>query len=169
MGWRQYEAIAQKYHVPVVVTGFEPLDLLAGVLAAVRQLESGQAIVENQYARMVSREGNLHAQELINEVFEVCDRAWRGIGVIPNSGLRLRDKYAAFDAERIFNVDNLRVAESTDCISGIILQGIKKPVECPHFGKRCTPATPLGATMISSEGACAAYYNYHRYFAVPES
>ena len=162
MGWQQYEPIARKYSVPIIVTGFEPLDLLSGILSAVRQLEAGEAKVENQYARMVSREGNRQAQQQIDDVFEVCDRAWRGIGVIPQSGLRLREKYQAFDAEKRFAVVDLQVAESPDCMSGVILQGLKKPAECPHFGKRCTPSTPLGATMVSSEGACAAYYHYHR-------
>lgn len=162
MGWQQYEPIAQKYAVPIVVTGFEPLDLLSGILSAVKQLEAGEARVENQYARMVSHEGNRPAQRQIDEVFEISDRAWRGIGVIPHSGLRLRKEYQAFNAELRFAVSGLTFSESPDCISGVILQGIKKPSECPHFGKRCTPSTPLGATMVSSEGACAAYYHYHR-------
>jgi hydrogenase expression/formation protein HypD len=169
MGWQQYESIAEQYHVPIVVTGFEPVDLLSGVLVAVKQLESDKAYVDNQYARMVSREGNVHAQVQIAEIFEICDRNWRGIGKIPNSGYRLREKYASFDAEKRFKLADLQIAEPTDCISGIILQGIKKPNECAQFGKRCTPATPLGATMVSSEGACAAYYNYQRYRPVPEN
>ncbi len=168
MGWQQYEAIVTKYHVPIVVTGFEPVDLLSGILSVVKQLESGEARVENQYARMVSREGNLHAQRQIEEIFENCDRTWRGIGVIPQSGLRLRDRYSAFDAERRFGLTEITVAEPSDCIAGVILQGLKKPHECPQFGTRCTPATPLGATMVSSEGACAAYYNYQRFKPVPE-
>lgn len=169
MGWQQYESIAEQYHVPIVVTGFEPVDLLSGILVAVKQLESGNAYVDNQYARMVSREGNRHAQAQIAEIFEICDRNWRGIGKIANSGYRLRERYASFDAERRFQLSDLQIAEPTDCISGVILQGIKKPNECAQFGKRCTPATPLGATMVSSEGACAAYYNYQRYRPVPEN
>lgn len=168
MGWQQYESIAAKYHVPIVVTGFEPVDLLSGVLSVVKQLESAEARVENQYTRMVSREGNLHAQRQINEIFEICDRTWRGIGVIPQSGLRLRDRYSAFDAEHRFGLTEITVAEPSDCISGVILQGLKKPHECPQFGTRCTPSTPLGATMVSSEGACAAYYNYQRFKPAPE-
>lgn len=168
MGWQQYESIVRDYHVPIVVTGFEPVDLLSGILSAIKQLESGQAEIENQYARMVTREGNLHAQRQIEDVFEICDRTWRGIGVIPRSGLKLRDKYATFDAERRFGLTDLVIAEPADCISGIILQGLKKPNECPQFGNRCTPATPLGATMVSSEGACAAYYNYQRFRKLSE-
>jgi hydrogenase expression/formation protein HypD len=162
MGWKQYELISSRFRVPIVVTGFEPLDLLVGILSAVKQLESGQASVDNQYARVVSRDGNLSAQQTIDRVFEVTDRKWRGIGVIPQSGLRLRQEFAAFDAERRFAVDEIEVAEPAECISGLILQGLKKPHECDMFGKRCTPQTPLGATMVSSEGACAAYYSYHR-------
>ena len=162
MGWKQYELISSKFRVPIVVTGFEPLDLLAGILSAVRQLENGQASVDNQYARVVSREGNIAAQETVDRVFEITDRKWRGIGVIPKSGLKLRPEFAAFDAERRFSVNEIEVAEPADCISGLILQGLKKPHECGAFGKRCTPQTPLGATMVSSEGACAAYYSYHR-------
>ena len=169
MGWQQYEPIAQEHRVPIVVTGFEPVDLLSGILAAVRQLETGGGHVENRYARMVSREGNQHAQRQIEEVFEICDRTWRGIGVIPRSGLRLRDAYSRLDAERRFGLTEIHVAEPPGCISGLILQGLKKPHECPEFGTRCTPAAPLGATMVSSEGACAAYYNYQRFTPVPES
>jgi hydrogenase expression/formation protein HypD len=163
MGCKEYEPIAAQFKVPIVVTGFEPIDLLAGILSAVKQLESGQASVENQYARVVSYEGNKPAQEIINRVFEITDRKWRGIGVIPGSGLQLREEYARFDAEEIFNVGSLHVSEPPECISGLILQGLKKPPQCSEFGKKCTPQTPLGATMVSSEGACAAYYSYHRY------
>jgi len=138
--------------VPIIVTGFEPLDLLTGILTAVKQLESGSASVENQYSRVVSREGNLAAQQTVDRVFAIADRKWRGIGVIPLSGLKLRPEYASFDAERIFLVEEIEVAEPADCISGLILQGLKKPHECTAFGKRCTPQTPLGATMVSSEG-----------------
>jgi len=160
MGWTEYEPLAARYRVPVIVTGFEPLDLLEGILMAVRQLEEGRAAVENQYARAVTREGNVEARKMIGRVFEVCDRAWRGIGVIPQSGYRLRDELSAHDAERVFNVASVRSQESAVCISGQILQGHKKPHECPAFGTQCTPLTPLGATMVSAEGACAAYYNY---------
>jgi hydrogenase expression/formation protein HypD len=163
MGYWEYEPLAARYGVPIVVTGFEPLDLARGLLLAVRQLEQGQAEVENGYERVVRREGNLAAQQIIREVFEPCDRAWRGIGVIPMSGYRLREPYAQFDAERRFaDIGVIESQESAVCISGLVLQGVKKPHECPAFGKECTPRTPLGATMVSSEGACAAYYRYGR-------
>ena len=152
----------RKYHVPIVVTGFEPLDILQGVLMCIQQLETGRAEVENQYSRAVRQEGNRPAQQLIREVFQVVPRKWRGIGEIPQSGLGLRDAYAAFDAERKFGVAGLRVEEPTECLSGLVLQGKIKPHECPAFGTRCTPEHPLGATMVSSEGACAAYYRYRR-------
>lgn len=160
MGYTEYEPLAQKYRVPFVVTGFEPLDIIQGVYMAVKQLEEGRAEVENQYTRAVTREGNAHAIALIREVFEVVPRKWRGIGEIPASGLGLRAAYAAFDAEKRFGVANYTAQESSECISGLILQGAKKPHECPAFGTRCTPEHPLGATMVSSEGACAAYYRY---------
>ena len=162
MGWEEYIPIAVKYQVPIVVTGFEPLDILQGVLMCIQQLESGRAEVENQYSRAVCREGNRPAQQLIHEVFQVVPRKWRGIGEIAQSGLGLRDAYAAFDAERRFGVAGLRVEESTECLSGLVLQGKLKPHECLAFGTRCTPEHPLGATMVSSEGACAAYYRYRR-------
>ncbi len=162
MGWRQYEPIAEKYHVPVVVTGFEPVDLLSGILSAITQLETAEARVENQYPRVVKREGNIPAQETVDRVFEVTDRAWRGIGVIPKSGMRLRPEYSQFDAEKRFDLGEISVSESPECIAGLVLQGLKKPFECGAFGGKCTPLTPLGATMVSSEGACAAYYAYHR-------
>ncbi len=163
MGYWEYEPLAITYSVPIVVTGFEPLDLARGVLMAVRQLEEGRAEVENAYERSVRREGNLAAQRLIREVFEPCDRSWRGIGVIPMSGYRLRQAYARFDAERRFaDVGAIESRESEICISGLVLQGVKKPHECPAFGVQCTPRTPLGATMVSSEGACAAYFKYGR-------
>lgn len=162
MGYWEYEPLAAKYKVPIVVTGFEPLDLANGILAAVRQLEQGRAEVENAYPRAVRREGNQPAQKIIADVFEVCDRKWRGIGEIPESGWRLREAFRAFDAEHRFQVSDLRVSESPQCISGLILQGRKKPNECAAFGKACTPTRPLGATMVSSEGACAAYYRYGR-------
>ncbi|MEJ5251652.1 MAG: hydrogenase formation protein HypD [Armatimonadota bacterium] len=162
MGYTEYEPIAKRYHVPIVVTGFEPLDILQGVYMCVKQLEEGRAEVENQYARSVRREGNRPAQELIREVFEVVPRKWRGIGEIPQSGLGLREPYREFDAERRFALTTGDVEESSECISGLILQGVKKPPECPAFGTRCTPEHPLGATMVSSEGACAAYFKYRR-------
>jgi hydrogenase expression/formation protein HypD len=162
MGYTEYEPIARKYHVPIVVTGFEPLDLLQGVYLCVKQLEDGRAEVENQYARAVRRDGNTRAQDLVREVFRIVPRKWRGVGEIPQSGLALREPFAAFDAETRFGVSALAADEPAECISGLILQGLKKPHECPAFGGRCTPEHPLGATMVSSEGACAAYYRYRR-------
>jgi hydrogenase expression/formation protein HypD len=162
MGWTEYEPLAERYRVPIVITGFEPLDLLEGILMTIRQLESGSAVVENQYSRAVTREGNTEARAMIGRVFEVCDRAWRGIGVIRGSGYRLREEFQAYDAERIFQVESVRAEEPAICISGQILQGHKKPHECPAFAAACTPQTPLGATMVSAEGACAAYYSYGR-------
>jgi hydrogenase expression/formation protein HypD len=159
-GFRDYEAVAAKYHVPIVVTGFEPVDILEGILMCVRQLESGRVEVENQYGRVVCREGNAPAQQTVAEVFEVSERTWRGIGEIPSSGLRLRKDYARFDAEQRFNIDIGHVSEPPECISGLVLQGVKKPFDCPAFGRTCTPDHPLGAPMVSSEGACAAYYLY---------
>jgi hydrogenase expression/formation protein HypD len=163
MGWSEYDPLAERYQVPMVVTGFEPLDLLEGILMAVRQLEHGQAVVENQYVRAVSREGNVEARKMIGRVFEICDRAWRGIGVIPLSGYRLRDEFRDYDAERIFDVRSVQAREPEVCISGLVLQGHKKPHDCPAFGTQCTPQNPLGATMVSAEGACAAYFNYGRH------
>jgi hydrogenase expression/formation protein HypD len=145
-----------------VVTGFEPLDILQGIFMCIHQLEKGRAEVENQYSRSVRREGNIPAQKLIREVFCVTPRKWRGIGEIAQSGLRLQEKYADFDAEKRFGIADLSADEPTECISGLILQGIKKPYECTEFGIACTPEHPLGATMVSSEGACAAYYQYRR-------
>ena len=162
MGYEEYFPVAEKYRVPIVVTGFEPLDILQGVLMTVQQLESGRAEVENQYTRAVRREGNVPAQTLVREVFEVVPRKWRGIGEIPRSGLGLRAAYAAFDAEKKFGLTGRRVDESPDCRSGLVLQGRLKPHECPAFGTQCNPEHPLGATMVSSEGACAAYYRYRR-------
>jgi hydrogenase expression/formation protein HypD len=163
MGTREYQALADRYRVPIVVTGFEPLDLLDGIHRAVRQLEAGRATVENQYARTVAPEGNRPARELIFDVFEVCDRKWRGVGAIPKSGYKLRHEYRAHDAEKLFEVDAIDTAEPAACISGLILRGLRKPGDCPAFGKQCTPQHPLGATMVSAEGACAAYYQYGRY------
>jgi hydrogenase expression/formation protein HypD len=162
MGYTEYEPIALKYRVPIVVTGFEPLDLLQGVYLCVKQLEEGRAEVENQYARAVQRHGNSRAQDLIRQVFRVTARKWRGVGEIPHSGLALQERFARFDAETRFDVTGMAAEEPPECISGLILQGLKKPHECPAFGGRCTPEHPLGATMVSSEGACAAYYRYRR-------
>jgi hydrogenase expression/formation protein HypD len=162
MGYEEYLPIARNYRVPIVVTGFEPVDILQGIHLTVRQLEEGRAEVENQYVRSVRKEGNIPARKLIAEVFEVSDRKWRGIGEIPRSGYRLAPGYTAFDAERIFEVTDIRAQESPLCVAGTILQGLKKPHECSAFGKQCNPEHPLGAPMVSSEGACAAYYHYGR-------
>jgi hydrogenase expression/formation protein HypD len=163
MGSTEYEPISERYKVPIVITGFEPLDLLEGVLRTVEQLEAAKAEVQNQYGRAVRREGNPASRRLIEDVFEVCDRKWRGVGIIPRSGFQLRHEYREFDAERLFEVDDIETQESSLCISGQVLKGLAKPHECPAFGKECTPFTPLGATMVSSEGACAAYYAYGRH------
>ncbi|MGI0493681.1 hydrogenase formation protein HypD [Alkalinema pantanalense CENA528] len=174
MGYEEYDPIADRYHVPIVVTGFEPLDIMQGIYHCVQQLEAGTAQVENQYARSVQRTGNLTAQSAMQQVFEVCDRSWRGLGTIPNSGLRLKPSYANFDAVQRFALPPLSLSSNTlenlkenteenpnsDCISGLILQGLQKPYQCSAFGTRCTPEHPLGAPMVSSEGACAAYYHY---------
>jgi hydrogenase expression/formation protein HypD len=162
MGFEEYVPLAKKFRVPIVVTGFEPLDILQGILLVVRQLETGRAEVENQYSRSVRREGNQAAQDLIRKVFKIVPRKWRGVGEIPQSGLGLNDVYAALDAEKKFDLADRRVEEPAECIAGLILQGLKKPHECPVFGARCTPEYPLGATMVSSEGACAAYHRYRR-------
>jgi hydrogenase expression/formation protein HypD len=160
MGYWEYPAISERYGVPIVVTGFEPLDVVQGILALVRQLEAGKAEVQNAYGRAVTFDGNQPAQAVINRVFTLRDRKWRGIGEIPLSGWGLRDDFAAFDAERRFALDAIHTEESPLCISGLILQGLKRPYDCPAFGVQCTPEQPLGATMVSSEGACAAYYHY---------
>jgi hydrogenase expression/formation protein HypD len=162
MGYREYEPIAARYRIPIVVTGFEPLDILQGIHMCIRQLEEGRAEVENQYKRSVNRNGNLPAQKLIREVFRVVPRKWRGVGEIPQSGLGLQGQYAQFDAETRFGIADHTADEPAECISGLILQGIKKPYECTAFGVRCTPERPMGATMVSSEGACAAYYHYRK-------
>jgi hydrogenase expression/formation protein HypD len=166
MGTAEYEPIAARYQVPIVITGFEPIDMLQGILMTVRQLEAGRATVETQYTRAVRREGNPASRRLLDEVFEVCDRKWRGVGSIPKSGFRLRYEYREHDAERLFEVAEIVTRESPLCISGQILKGRKKPHECPAFGRQCTPETPLGATMVSAEGACAAYYANRRQRAV---
>ncbi len=163
MGYAEYEPIAELYKVPIVITGFEPVDLLHGILMTVRQLESGRHEVENQYARILGRAGNEGARRLIFDVFEVADRKWRGVGSIPKSGYRLRYEYRAHDAERLFEVADICTAESSVCISGQVLKGIRKPLDCPAFGTECTPQHPLGATMVSGEGACAAYFTYGRH------
>jgi hydrogenase expression/formation protein HypD len=160
MGYREYEPIAAAYGIPMVVTGFEPVDILQGIYMVVRQLEEGRCVVENQYSRSVRREGNIPAQELMNDVFDVVDRKWRGIGMIPSSGLRLNAKHTMFDAEKRFDVSTISTPESGDCLAGLVLQGQRKPYECPAFGVQCLPDRPLGAPMVSSEGACAAYYRY---------
>jgi hydrogenase expression/formation protein HypD len=162
MGYEEYEPIAKKYKVPIVVTGFEPLDLLQGIYMCVSQLEEGRYEVENQYARSVRREGNVPAQQLVSKVFRVVPRKWRGIGEIAHSGLGLTPEFAEFDAETRFGVAGYSAQEDPECISGLVMQGAKKPQECTAYGKRCTPDHPLGAPMVSSEGACAAYYRYRR-------
>lgn len=163
MGYTEYEPIAREYRVPIVVTGFEPLDILQGVYMCVKQLEEGRHEVENQYARSVRRSGNAPAQELVAKVFRIVDRKWRGVGNIPESGLGLTDEYAAYDAELKFDVGDIAVEEPEECVSGLVLQGQIKPKDCAAFGTRCTPERPLGATMVSNEGACAAYYRYRRF------
>ena len=163
MGYRQYETLSCEFRVPIVVGGFEPIDLLEAIQMLVAQLEEGRAETENQYARSVSRAGNVPAQELMEEVFEVCDRKWRGVGSIAQSGLRLRPEFAAHDAEKIFELEEQTVEEPAECISAEVLQGLKKPTDCAAFGTRCTPEMPLGAPMVSAEGACAAYYQYRRH------
>jgi hydrogenase expression/formation protein HypD len=162
VGFEDYFGLAERFRVPIVVTGFEPVDLLEGILMTVRQLEEGRHEVENQYARSVKRSGNAKAQEILADVYEVCDRPWRGIGVLPRSGLRLRVAYRDFDAEARFDVASIRTVEPPECRSGLVLQGLIAPDECPEFGARCTPERPLGAPMVSSEGACAAYFRYGR-------
>jgi hydrogenase expression/formation protein HypD len=163
MGYREYEDLVNEFRVPIVVGGFEPVDLLEAIHMLVSQLEEGRAEIENQYVRSVNYEGNLAAQKILRDVFEVSGRKWRGIGSIEDSGYRLREEYAAFDAERIFGLEGMTAEEPKECISALVLQGLKKPIDCPAFGTRCTPMTPLGAPMVSAEGACAAYYQYRRH------
>ncbi|MGD2135469.1 MAG: hydrogenase formation protein HypD [Gemmatimonadales bacterium] len=163
MGWTEYEPLAAKYRVPIVVTGFEPVDILEGILMVVRQLETGRHQVENQYVRSVKREGNRPAQELVRKVFRLVDRQWRGIGTIPASGLGLREEFVDFDAEVRFGADAITAEEPVECRAGDVLRGKIKPHECAAFAARCTPERPLGAPMVSSEGACAAYYHYGRF------
>jgi hydrogenase expression/formation protein HypD len=168
MGYWEYPPLAEKFSVPIVVTGFEPLDLLDGIRRAVLQLESGRHQVENAYSRVVTHDGNRAAQKLLSEVFELTDRAWRGIGIIPQSGWRLNKNYRDYDAELRFHITGIHTEESPLCHAGEVLRGAIKPAECPAFGKQCTPRHPLGATMVSSEGACAAYYNYGRFLSAEE-
>ena len=163
MGYREYEDLVRDFRVPIVVGGFEPVDLLEAILMLVRQLEGGEARIENQYVRSVNYQGNLPAQRIMEQVFEVADQKWRGIGSIPRSGLRLREEYAAFDANRIFDLELMTTEEPAECISAQVLQGLKKPTDCSAFAIRCTPENPLGAPMVSAEGACAAYYHYRRH------
>lgn len=162
MGYEEYIPISEKYQIPIVVTGFEPIDILQGIYRCVSLLEEGKPIVDNQYSRAVRKEGNPEAKRIIKEVFEVTDRKWRGIGLIPNSGYKLREEFSEFDAEKIFDLEDINVDESEICIAGEVLQGLKTPLECPAFGKECTPENPLGAPMVSSEGACAAYFHYKK-------
>ncbi|MCB0686738.1 MAG: hydrogenase formation protein HypD, partial [Saprospiraceae bacterium] len=160
MGVNEYYPLVDKYQIPIVVTGFEPVDLLQGILMVVRQLEKGEARLENQYSRMVREEGNISAKETIYDVFEVSDRIWRGMSVIPESGYEIKDEYGQFDAVRKFSINIPEAPENKECIAGEIMKGIKKPFNCPNFGVKCTPENPLGAPMVSSEGACAAYYHF---------
>jgi len=163
MGYQEYERLVGDFAIPIVVGGFEPVDLLEAILMLVRQLECGEARVENQYVRSVSYEGNLPAQQILKDVFEITDQKWRGIGSIPHSGLRLRTEYAAYDANEIFDLQLIIADEPAECISAQVLQGLKKPTDCSAFAVRCTPENPLGAPMVSAEGACAAYYHYRRH------
>ncbi|MDH3253318.1 MAG: hydrogenase formation protein HypD [Ignavibacteria bacterium] len=163
MGYEQYIPLAERFHVPIVVTGFEPVDILQGVFMAVKQLEEGRHEVENQYARVVRRQGNVQARSILSKVFDTGDRKWRGIGQIPSSGYLLREEFAAYDAEKLFSVEGITAEESPLCIAGSVLQGLKKPNECTAFSNQCTPEHPLGAPMVSSEGACAAYYHFARF------
>jgi hydrogenase expression/formation protein HypD len=162
MGTGEYGSLVEKLKVPIVVTGFEPVDILQGILMVVKQLEKEDFKLENQYARVVRPEGNPEAIKVIEDVFEITDREWRGVGNIPSSGYQVKDKYAAFDANKKFNIDIPETKENPDCIAGQVLKGIKKPHECPQFGTGCTPERPLGAPMVSSEGACAAYYHFSK-------
>ena len=162
MGFHEYIPLSQKYNIPIVVTGFEPVDLLQGLYMAIKQLEESRIEVENQYSRVVKEEGNVPAQNLLKEIFDVVDRKWRGIGTIPQSGFSLKEEFSDFDAEKIFKVEHIQTMESEDCIAGEVLQGLKRPIECSAFGKTCTPEHPVGAPMVSAEGACAAYFHYGR-------
>lgn len=163
MGYREYQPLSARFKVPIVITGFEPIDILQGVLMTIRQLEEGRAEVENEYSRILDRAGNRPAQALVAGVFEIADRKWRGVGTIPKSGYKLRWEFREHDAEKLFNVKEIDTREPEACISGQILRGLKKPHDCPAFGRECDPQHPLGATMVSAEGACAAYYSYGRH------
>ena len=163
MGYKEYHPLAKKYKVPIVVTGFEPLDILQGIYMCIKQLEEGRYEVENQYSRTVQEKGNEPAQSLIKQVFKIVPRKWRGVGGIPQSGLGLNDEFVEYDAERKFSVEDITAEESPECIAGLVLQGLKKPHDCSAFGTICTPEKPLGAPMVSSEGACAAYYRYRKF------
>jgi hydrogenase expression/formation protein HypD len=165
MGYWQYEVLCREFHVPIVVGGFEPVDLLEAVDMLVAQLQEGRASVENQYVRSVRYEGNVAARRIVEQVLEVCDRKWRGIGTIPQSGLRLKDEFAAFDAERIFGVGEMTAEEPSECMSAEVLLGLQRPTDCPAFARTCSPENPMGAPMVSAEGACAAYYHYRRHSA----
>lgn len=165
MGCSEYKQLVNDFNIPIVVGGFEPVDILQSTLMLVKQLEAGEAQLENQYVRSVDFHGNLQAQRIMAEVFEVADQKWRGIGPIPQSGLRLRAEFSDFDARNVFDLKTVCVEEPAECISAQVLQGLKKPTDCPAFGMRCTPENPLGAPMVSSEGACAAYYRYRRHAA----
>ena len=162
MGLDEYYPLVTRYKIPMVITGFEPLDLLQGILLTIQQLEKGEAILQNQYSRVVKPKGNHKARELLRKIFMISQREWRGIGTIPDSGLEVRPEYASFDANLKFNIRIKKVEEPKECISGLVLKGIKKPMECSQFGKKCTPQNPMGAPMVSSEGACAAYYHFSR-------
>ena len=168
MGYQQYEELVREFRVPIVVGGFEPVDLLEAILMLVKQLERGEACLENQYVRSVTRAGNTAAQQMVETVFEVADQKWRGIGEIPASGLKLRSEFASHDAEKIFGVSQLEIEEPAECISAQVLKGLKKPTDCTAFATRCTPENPLGAPMVSAEGACAAYYRYRRHKVMVE-
>jgi hydrogenase expression/formation protein HypD len=162
MGFEEYIPLSEKYNIPIVVTGFEPIDILQGIYKCVSLLEERKAIVDNQYSRVVRKEGNIEAKKIIYTVFEIADRKWRGIGLIPKSGYKLKDEFSEFDAEKIFDVGDIEVDEPEICIAGEVLQGLKTPLECKAFGKECTPENPLGAPMVSTEGACAAYFHYKK-------
>jgi len=162
MGYHQYVPLSEKYKIPIIITGFEPVDILLGILAAIQQLEKGKYFTENKYTRYVKQEGNIPAQNLLKKVYNTIDRKWRGIGSIGQSGFALKKEYADFDADKIFNIQNIKVEEPEVCISGAVMQGNKKPLECLAFGTECTPEKPLGAPMVSTEGACAAYFHYKK-------
>jgi len=162
MGYHEYIPLSEKYKIPIVITGFEPVDILQGILAAIQQLENKQFYTENKYTRYVTKDGNVPAQNLLKKIYKTIDRKWRGIGTIAKSGFALKEEYADYDADKIFDIQNIIVDESEICISGAVMQGIKKPPECLAFGKQCTPEKPLGAPMVSTEGACAAYFHYKK-------